>query len=469
MSKVTKNLFYNFTGNIGSKIVSFLVVAIITRMFGSAIFGDFNVATAEYSYFYLFSVMGMNGYGLFLFAKETEFQRRQEIFEEITTVKTLFGLLFAAILLAYAFLLPGSHRFVAPFALLLTFQATDVSWALQALQDMKLTAYGSFITIGVNLAMLAICYFLGIGSVYALIFASVLSTLALQIIFVVHLKKKHGFTLAIRRTPCFRYVKRALPYMVSGLFAGVNTNIDMVIMGYMLSSQEVGYYSAGYKLISEFVVLCAMAFTPLFPVFIEKIAAGDKDYMNRATGFLRTVLMSLIVPCTLVGVVYGRELLSLLFGQEYAAGHLAFGILMVFVALLYYREIYGYTLTAAGKQAIYLRVVAVSACFNVIANLIFIPIYGIAAAAATTLASEIINLIGMRYYVRKLVGVRLEKGNFPKLLLPLAAMLAVLVAGRFLNVMYVITVAVACCVYAALYFAVGVIEVKTVKALLKKK
>lgn len=468
MNKVTKNILYNFTGNIGSKVLSFLIVAITTRMFGSAIFGQFNVATAEYSYFSLFAIMGMNGYGLFLLAKEENAQKRQEIISDVCSVKTLSGIFFAGILLVYSLLLPNSHRFVAPFALLLIFQATDLSWALQALQDMKLTAYGSLITIVVNAGMLAVCYFAGIYSVYALIFANIFSTLVLQILYVTYIKKKHGFSLSFHIPRYFYYVKKALPYMVSGLFAGINTNIDMVIMGYILSPQEVGYYSAGFKLVSEFVALCAVVFTPLFPMFIEKIASGEIAHMNRITGFLRTILLSVIIPCAMVGVVYGKELLSLLFGAEYEAGYAAFAVLMIFVSLLYYREIYGYTLTAAGKQTIYLRVVAVSAAFNIVTNLILIPQYGIVAAAGTTLVSEVINLIGMRYYVRKLLGIRLDKDNAAKLTLPLTILLALLLLGRYFSMPYILVIAVACVVYAAAILLFGVIKMDYLKKLISK-
>lgn len=468
MNKVTKNILYNFTGNIGSKVLSFLIVAITTRMFGSAIFGQFNVASAEYSYFSLFAIMGMNGYGLFLLAKEENAQKRQQIISDVCSVKTLSGIFFAGILLVYALLIPNSHNFVAPFALLLIFQASDLSWALQALQDMKLTAYGSLITIVVNAGMLATCYFAGIYSVYALIFASIFSTLVLQSLYVAYLNRKHGFSLSFHIPRYFYYVKKALPYMVSGLFAGINTNIDMVIMGYILDPQEVGYYSAGFKLVSEFVALCAVVFTPLFPMFIERIAAGEISHMNRITGFLRTILLSVIIPCTMVGVVYGKELLGLLFGAEYEAGYVAFAILMIFISLLYYREIYGYTLTAAGKQTIYLRVVSVSAAFNIVANLILIPKYGIAAAAGTTLVSELINLIGMRYYVKKLLGIRLDKDNIEKLALPLTILLVLLLLGSYFSIPYILVIAIACVVYAAMLLLFGVIQIDYLKKLISK-
>lgn len=469
MNKASKNIFYNFTGNIGSKVLSFLVVAVTTRMFGSAVFGLFNIANAEYSYFSMFAVLGMNGYGLYLLAKESDPLKRQEIVSNISSIKIISGIITAVILLIYAFLIPNSHSFVAPYALLLLVQVLDVSWIFQALQDMKLTAYGSLVSTVLNASVLTICYFLDIQSVYALIFANILSTIALQIVYVSFLRKKHGLLILFHRPDFWGYAKKALPYMISGVFAGINANIDIVIMGYLLDPVEVGYYSVDYKLVNEFIALCAVAFTPLFPVFVEKISTGSIPYMNRIAGFLRTALMSVIVPCTLVGVVYGKEILALLFGEEYSAGCGAFAVLMIFVSLLYYREIYGYMLTAAGKQAVYLRIVALSALLNIVTNFIFIPRYGIVAAAWTTVVSEMINLLGMRFCVRKLVGVKPDNYNLYKLTIALIVLLTILLVGSWLNIMYILVIAVACCAYAAVYLGMGVISLNTVKTWLGKQ
>ena len=220
MNKVIKNILYNFSGNIVSKVLSFATVAVTTRMFGSAIFGQYNIAYAEYSYFSLFALMGMNGYGLFLLAKEKELQKQQIIISEICGAKVISGVLISGALLSYILLIPNSHKFIAPYILLLLFQFADISWILHAFQDMKLTAYGALITIVVNVSMLSICYYTNVRSIHSLIWANVLSTLILYMIYVIYFKRKYHFLLFLRVPPYFHYIKKAFPYMISGFLIG---------------------------------------------------------------------------------------------------------------------------------------------------------------------------------------------------------------------------------------------------------
>lgn len=467
MNKVAKNFIYNITGNIGSKILSFVVLLFTARVFGSSIFGEVNSATAEYSYFSMFALCGMNGYGLFLLSKASTPEEKRQVINEVSSVKAISGLIAAVAIIVYA-LLPQTHDYVWPFFFLLLLQQYDTTWVFNALQDMKLSAYASMITIPINAGILLILYFCGIRNVYTLLFANIISILVLYAVFTYYLKKRHDIKIEYVKPKYFSYIKKAFPYMASGIFAGINANIDIVILGYTVSSSEVGYYSANYKLINEFVAMCAVVFTPFFPVFVEKIAKKEMSYVNRVTGQLRTILMAVILPCTIVGVFYAKEILGFLYGTEFEAGATAFAILMVFVALLYYRELYGYILTADGQQSNYLKVVMVSGTCNIILNLLLIPKFGIAAAAFTTLISEIINLVGMRRFVKKSIPFAMENYNLHRLIIPLATMIACIIVMKVFNIYFIITAAVACIIYAILLFVCKVIDIDVIKGMLKK-
>lgn len=469
MNRVSKNIIYNFAGNFGSKIISFFLAAFTTRLFGSVIYGQLNIALAEYSYFYLFANMGMTGYGLFLLAREQDSGRRQEIISDISSVRFIMGLVVAVVLLVYALLVPGVRPYLAPFSVLLVFQFTDLAWAFQALQDMKITAYGSIISIIINAAMLCFAFLADYISVYVLVISNVLSVMVLQVIYVFYLRRKHSYSISFRRINIVNYIKAALPYMVSGLFAGINTNLDMVILGYLSPAEQVGYYSAAYKLVSEFVALCTAFFTPMFPMFISKIAADEITYMNCCLGKIRSLLLSIIIPCAVIGVIYSGDILALVFGNEYRAGDKSYAILMVFVALLYYREIYGYTLTAAGKQSTYLRIVMVSALVNIIGNLNLIPKFGIVAAATMTLLSEIINLFAMRYFVRKKIGIHIEGNRILRLGVPLTIMIIVLLLCKSIQMLWVVSIMIGCGAYIVSWMFIKVIPLSELKTLFNEK
>ncbi len=465
-NKVLKNMIYNFTGNMVTKVISFLVVAVTARVFGSAIFGEYNIALTEYSYFLMISVFGTSGYGLYLLAKENDHQEQQRIISEISTVKMIMGVIASIAVFIYV-LLPSTHNCVWPYFLLLLFQSCEISWIFQALQDMRITAFASMIITPVNAILLILFFLLGVRNVYTLIFPNIISTLSLYLVYVVYLRKKYGLSISVKKVNIIKFLKNSFPYMASGIFAGINTNIDILIMGYVQDNSMVGYYSADYKIVNEFISICSIIFTPLFPMFVEKIANGDIKNLNSIIGKLRTVLMSFIIPCAIIGVIFGRNLLSLLYGREYENGYVAFAILLIYVVLLYYREIYGYALSAAGKQSLYLRIVSLSGMCNVILNLIFIPYYGIVAAAATTLLSELINLFGMKYYTEKNINLQIENYNLNKLIFLCVFTFGIAVLLKFSGIYYIFSIVIIGIGYIFLYCLAGVIDPDLINRLLK--
>lgn len=468
MNKVVKNFVYNITGNIGSRLLLLVVLAFTTRAYGSEVFGQYNIALAEFSYFSMFAAMGTDSYGVYLVAKTADRAGRQKVVNDIVSVKIISGAIVAFVLFVYALLLPNSHRYTAVLSVLLVLQALDVSWVFNALQDMKISAYKSGILTVINTLFIVAFYYWGFKNVYGLLLARVFATTLTYFYILVELYRRHGFHLNLSRPSYFYYIREGAPYMVSGIFAGLNTNLDIIIMGYTVTASQTGYYSADYKLINEFVALCSVLFTTVYPLLIEKIAKNDVDYVNKLLGYLRTILLSLIIPFIILSFFYGREVLAIFFGQEYIAGFYPFVILMLFTGLLYYRELYGYVLTAAGKQPVYLRVVTISAIFNVVTNILFIPKFGISAAAMTTLGSEIINLFGMRYFARKYTNVKIQNYHLVKLIIPVAVTTGVMGILKYIGLHYIATIVICVAIYFYVYWKANVIEISLVKNLLHK-
>ena len=463
LRKIINNFLYSLSGNIFSKILSFLVVAFITRTFGSEIFGQYNIATAEYSYFSMFALFGLDAYGLFLMAKADTHERKIEIFKDIFSVKTIIGILVAVILVIYAFLIPNSHKFTVVFVGVLAFQGVDCLWVFNSFQDMKVSAYKGVVTAIGYAGLVLVFYLLNLKHVIFLLLAYTLPILLYNLYAVARLKKQYKLVLGFSKPHIFSYLKNGFPYMASGIFAGINMNIDIIIMGYTISASEIGYYSADYKIVSEFVTLSGVLFVPFYLVFIEKFNKGEYEYVNRITGYLKTVIICGMLPCTIVGIIYGGEILQLLFGKEYVQGRTALAILMIYAFLVYYREIYGYTLTAAGKQFIYMRIVALSASFNIITNLILIPHYGINAAAVTTLISECINFCCMRYVMVKKVGLKVKNYRLIRTVIPLVALVVCLLLARNMKIYFIVAIAVALLVYAILLVLCKVFEKEIIK------
>ena len=98
-------------------------------------------------------------------------------------------------------------------------------------------------------------------------------------------------------------------------------------------------------------------------------------------------------------MIFGKPILGL-FGEEFKNGYLSLLILIVGQLVNALSGSVGYIMVMTGKQKQASIVFAISAALNIIMNLIFIPIFGIAGAAAVTAASLILWNVTLVFYIR---------------------------------------------------------------------
>ncbi|MCD3364065.1 flippase, partial [Clostridium botulinum D/C] len=167
------------------------------------------------------------------------------------------------------------------------------------------------------------------------------------------------------------------------------------------------------------------------------------------------------------GIILSKEIIVLLFGQKYVEAYIPFVILLIYILILFMRENYGYSLNAWNKENEYLKSVVISALTNLILNLIFIPMYGIIAAAMTTLVSEILNFFIMRKYSIKIVKTNYIT-NFIKVIIPVVLMGSVVWGLKYLHINVVINIVLAIVVYFIAIIITRYVTIDQLKSFVKK-
>jgi O-antigen/teichoic acid export membrane protein len=114
----------------------------------------------------------------------------------------------------------------------------------------------------------------------------------------------------------------------------------------------------------------------------------------------------LIVPSVVGVALLSREILGVIFGPEYVIAGTAFVVLMVeklpqAVNLVFDKAIQAFDRPKYGAIA---TVVSLSA--NIGLNLLLVPRYGLAGAAAATLLAVVANTVILGLYLRRLTTVR---------------------------------------------------------------
>lgn len=115
------------------------------------------------------------------------------------------------------------------------------------------------------------------------------------------------------------YWKIAKPVMITAMTSVLFASLGIVILQFYTNSEQVGYYSAGFR-IGGFVLLISFSIGNLFfPIFSR--AAANKDYktivkyMEKFERFSFIYLMPVIVLVTL----FANEIVRLLLGKEFSA------------------------------------------------------------------------------------------------------------------------------------------------------
>jgi O-antigen/teichoic acid export membrane protein len=127
--------------------------------------------------------------------------------------------------------------------------------------------------------------------------------------------------------------------------------------------------------------------------------------LQRAYLLSLRLLLILALPIAVVFTLAARELIILLGTQQYLPqSQIALMILIWFLPLSYVNSVTHYVLIALDEQRFLTRAFLLGVSFNVIANLIFIPIYSYKAAAVITIVSEVVLLTPFYLRLRQHLG-----------------------------------------------------------------
>ncbi len=196
-----------------------------------------------------------------------------------------------------------------------------------------------------------------------------------------------------RRLPDFKLIREmaseSLPLMLNHFLATIFFQVDIVILQALKGAAVVAQYSTAYKWLLAINIVPAFFTQALFPV-ISRQAQDDPAALSRSFRFGIKLLFALTLPLAVSFTALAEPLTLILAGPRYVPqGVIALQLMIWSIPIGWMNSLTQYALIALGLQRIITRAFAFAVCFNIAANLIFIPHYGFQAAAIATIASEL--------------------------------------------------------------------------------
>ena len=281
----------------------------------------------------------------------------------------------------------------------------------------------SALTVGLGLVLLAA----GLGVVGIALAGLISSGVTL-----IALGRPVGFGLlrqsvGTRRDDLRQLVRHALPLMLNSLLATAFIQIDILILQALQGTTVVGHYNAAYKFLNAMNVLPAAVVLAAFPLMAR--AAGNPAELARWFTRAWRVLVTAAAGLVVLFFIFAEPWIDTLLGPDFLPETaIALAILIWFLPLSYLNGTLQYVVIASDRQAKLTPAFLVATLVNLGMNLALVPIWGFAAAAATTIGSEVVLLAGLGWILRKdrLLRRVLEPAARPVLAAGAAAAVALL-------------------------------------------
>lgn len=391
-NKVASNAFWLIGEKIFNMTLSLLTLSLIARYFGPELYGSYNLAVAFVGLFIVFSTLGLET----VTVKHIVQQKSSEGTVLLTSiVMRLLGSLVMVIIATIGAMMfyPNDETFMllVIFIVISYFlnAFTVLEYWAQSYQKSRLTSIVRML-VKVASTIFKICIVVFELDLTYLALNLVVDALLVAIGFLyVYRKNRVDVTDWKFSVTCMKDLfSESWYFIVSGALVAVYTQLDKVIMGNILSTREVGIYTAAITLSAMWVFVPQAIITSMQPIIMNYKTLNEIKYYQSIEK-LYSVIILLSISFGIIIVFLDEFIISILYGNAFSgsAQILTISIWAVGFSMLGTARRIWLVCEGIQKYAIYF--LGIGAFLSISLNLVLIPKFGAIGAAYTWLIVEI--------------------------------------------------------------------------------
>jgi O-antigen/teichoic acid export membrane protein len=406
--------------------MSSIIFPIITFPYASRILlpegtGRVAFATSVITYFNMFAQLGIPTYGIRTCAQcRDNKEQLSTVAKELLSINLILGIISSIAYIISVFLVPKFSQDKTLFLLMgitIFLNAIGMDWLFKGLEQYsyitKRSVFFKFI------ALLAMFMFVHKKSDYVIYGGiTIFAASASNVMNFFYSRKFISFhTKAIHPT---RHLKAIVVFFAMTVATTIYTNLDSVMLGFMTTQTDVGYYNAAVKVktaLMSFVTSLGAVLLPRASYYIENKQEEEfKRISTKALNFVIVIASSL----TMYFALFAKQSILVLSGKAYYGAILPMQIIMPTLLFIGISNITGMQiLIPLGKEKIVLYSEIAGAVTDLIINALLIPTFKSAGAAFGTLVAEFVVLLVQYVYLRKTVKPLLKKISYWKIVIAL--------------------------------------------------
>lgn len=398
-----------FVARIGVQGLGFLFVVVATRYLGASQYGIFALGLSGFALARKISLLGLDSASLRLLSGPFTSERRR-VFGTVLLLALAVSLMSSLVLYVSAW--PLSYYVfqkdevegileILSVGLIFVTLLSCLQAALQAQQEIGFYIAGKFVWKGSRLLALVVFVILVGGSSYAAAGAELFSVGfgCLVVLFLASRRDLRPSFEGVRRS-LPRVLRYSAPMMLIGFGFLVSNQTDILMLGALSVSSDVGIYAVISRLVGLTLIVHSSLvdiWRPMASKIYESREIEDLKDLYRIIAKWDGLVQMFVV---LAFVVFGGLVLSV-FGADFVspAAHRALVILVCSMFLVVWIGPSASFLQMTDRHNVELAFMIAFICINIVLNYLLIPVFGILGAAVATGISRLLKSVGEIIYI----------------------------------------------------------------------
>ncbi|MCX6810345.1 MAG: flippase [Candidatus Berkelbacteria bacterium] len=452
---IAGNVVVQIIGRMIVLIMSLVTIKLISNYVGTEGTGYYNTIITYLSFFITIADFGLFSIGVREIAKYPE--KRRALLNNIFTIRLISALAITIIAVIIAQLtgyptIIKQGVLIASLFLFLNLVGSIFDIIFQTRLEMKKVTIAEIVAKIVSLSALTAVV------IFKLDFNWIIATISLATIVTILIKY---FLATTDEIPHFGWdpkiagdiIKLSLPFGMIFILNNFYFKVDTLILFYFKGASDVGIYAVAYRVLETTMFAAAYLAYSLKPLLSATIN-NDKEKAGRATSSGITFMISMALVLVTICLPFSREIMIFLSNSTFLSGAPVIIVLSIAAIFIYLNTMLSEVLIAKDSRKYLLLMAVIVLTFNVVSNIILIPLYSFYAAGATTLASEILLFCLGYFKTKKIIPIRIDLLRIAKLIFSAAISITLGIFLRQIGVYFILAMIVSTSLYLLLAYQI---------------
>lgn len=415
---IKKNFIMNALLTMSSFIFPLITFPYVSRILMPEGTGKVSFVTSVITYFSMFAQLGIPTYGIRACAKVRDDKKElSKVVHELLFINLIMSILTYVVFGICLFTIQRFRTEKTLFVIISTtiiFNAIGVEWLYKGLEQYTYITIRSLIfKILALVAMLALVHKKEDYIIYGAI--TIFAASASNILNFVN-AHKYVYVKPVGNYDLKQHLKPVLIFFAMSCATIIYTNLDTVMLGFMKTNTDVGYYNAAVKIKGVLLGVVTSLGTVLLPRASYYIEHDMKEKFLAISKKAIEFVFLISIPLFVYFMIFAREGIFFLSGTAYEGAIIPMQIIMPTIMWIGLTNIMGMQmLVPMGKEKIVLYSEIAGAIVDLIINFTLIPSMASVGAAIGTLVAEMVVWIVQFLSLKKIVFASYSRIHYGKI------------------------------------------------------